>query len=277
MSKKRGLGKGLSALIKDETIYSDERLAYIDVELLTPNPFQPRKDFDEESLEELSNSIKKQGIIQPIVVSKRGTEFQIIVGERRWRAAKKAGLKKIPAIVKKVTEKELLEFALLENIHREDLNPIEKAESLYHMNTQLGLTHEDIANILSIDRSTVTNLIRLLKLPDFAKEALRKGEIKESHAEVLLSIKDETLLKELIELIKRRKLSVRELERIAKSGKRGKRKIKKDLYLKSLEEELSSVVGTKVKFKPKKRGGVLEIHYKTNDQLESLIKLLKGE
>ncbi len=281
MYKKRGLGRGLSALIKDETIFSEERLAFIDVDLITPNPYQPRKSFDEESLEKLAQSIKKDGVIQPIVVVKSGENFTLVVGERRWRAAKKAGLKKIPAILKTIPEKKLIEYALLENIHRENLNPIEKAESLKKMNEELGFTHEQIAEILSIDRSSVTNLLRLLSLPDYIKKALEESKISIGHGKALLSVEDEIALKEIFSVLIKNSLTVRELEKLIKSykKKRGRKKStqKTSLYLKSLEEEIRSFVGKKVKIKPKKRGGVLEIHYKNDDELMDLIKFFKGE
>ncbi len=281
MSKKRGLGRGLSALIKDETIFSEERLAFIDVDLITPNPYQPRKNFDEESLEKLSQSIKKDGVIQPIVVVKNGENFTLVVGERRWRAAKRAGLKKIPAILKNISQNRLIEYALLENIHRENLNPIEKAESLKKMNEELGFTHEQIAEILSIDRTSVTNLLRLLSLPDYIKKALEEGKISVGHGKALLSVEDEKELKEIFSILIKNSLTVRELEKLIKAykKKRGTKKSSKktSLYLKSIEEELRSFVGKKVKIKPKKRGGVLEIHYKNDDELMDLIKFFKGE
>ncbi len=281
MSKKRGLGRGLSALIKDETIFSEERLAFIDVDLITPNPYQPRKNFDEESLEKLSQSIKKDGVIQPIVVVKNGENFTLVVGERRWRAAKRAGLKKIPAILKNISQNRLIEYALLENIHRENLNPIEKAESLKKMNEELGFTHEQIAEILSIDRTSVTNLLRLLSLPDYIKKALEEGKISVGHGKALLSVENEKELKEIFSILIKNSLTVRELEKLIKSykKKRGRKKSSKktSLYLKSIEEELRSFVGKKVKIKPKKRGGVLEIHYKNDDELMDLIKFFKGE
>ncbi len=279
MSKK-ALGKGLKALISDEEVFDGERLAFIDIERIETNPFQPRIVFDEESLKELTESIKEKGVLQPIVVYKKekGDGYTLIVGERRLRASIKAGLKKIPAIIKKIKGKDLLGLAVLENIQREDLNPMELSEALYKMNKELEMNQEEIGKILGIDRASVSNFIRLKNLDKKTQKALLDKKITMGHAKVLLQLKEKeielTLLKEIID----KDLSVRELEKkissYKKTGKKSKKK-EKDMYFKALEEEIRSHIGAIVKIKKGKKGGEIKILFKNMEELDKIIKILK--
>jgi ParB family chromosome partitioning protein len=223
---KKALGKGLKALISDEEVFDGERLAYIDIERIETNPFQPRLYFDEESLDELANSIKEKGVIQPVVVYKkdRGEGYTLVVGERRLRASIKAGLKKIPAIIKKLKDKDLIGLAVLENLQREDLNPMELSEALYKMNKKMEMSQEEIGKILGIDRASVSNYIRLKNLDKKTQQALFDEKISMGHAKVLLQLKEKEkevfFLKEIIN----KGLSVRELEKAIVSVKEVKRK-----------------------------------------------------
>jgi ParB family chromosome partitioning protein len=277
---KKALGKGLKALISDEEVFDGERLAYIDIERIETNPFQPRLHFDEESLEELANSIKEKGVIQPVVVYKkdRGEGYTLVVGERRLRASIKAGLKKIPAIIKKLKDKDLIGLAVLENLQREDLNPMELSEALYKMNKKMEMSQEEIGKILGIDRASVSNYIRLKNLDKKTQQALFDEKISMGHAKVLLQLKEKEkevfFLKEIIN----KGLSVRELEKAIVSVKEVKRKTGKkeeDFYFKALEEELKTYLGAIVRIKKKKKGGEINIKFKNMEELDKIIKYFK--
>jgi ParB family chromosome partitioning protein len=277
---KKALGKGLKALISDEEVFDGERLAYIDIERIETNPFQPRLYFDEESLDELANSIKEKGVIQPVVVYKkdRGEGYTLVVGERRLRASIKAGLKKIPAIIKKLKDKDLIGLAVLENLQREDLNPMELSEALYKMNKKMEMSQEEIGKILGIDRASVSNYIRLKNLDKKTQQALFDEKISMGHAKVLLQLKEKEkevfFLKEIIN----KGLSVRELEKAIVSVKEVKRKTGKkeeDFYFKALEEELKSYLGAIVRIKKKKKGGEINIKFKNMEELDKIIKYFK--
>ncbi len=279
MSKK-ALGKGLKALISDDEVFGGERLAYIDIERIETNPFQPRLHFDEESLNELANSIKEKGVLQPIVVYKKekGAGYTLVVGERRLRASIKAGLKKIPAIIKKLKDKDLIGLAVLENLQREDLNPMELSEALYKMNKKMEMSQEEIGKILGIDRASVSNYIRLKNLEERTQKALFEEKISMGHAKVLLQLKEKEKENLFLKEIINKGLSVRELEKMISSSKEHKRKKGKkeeDLYFKSLEEELKTYLGSVVKINKKKRGGEIKILFKNMEELDKIIKYFK--
>ncbi len=276
MPKKRALGKGLKALIEDDSLLKKERFALIDIDRIKENPLQPRKIFDEDKLKELALSIKEKGVLQPVVVVKSKDDFILVVGERRLRASKLAGLKKIPAIIREFSEKDLLINAVLENIQREDLNPLEISDALFEMNKKMNMKQEEIGKLLGIDRATVSNFIRLQNLGSFAKKALSEGKISLGHAKVLLQLSDKEKEDALVREIIKKDLSVRALENELKRVKKikGKRK-EEDLYFKALEDELKSHTGLSVKIKKKSRGGEIVFKFKTDKDLVNFVNKLK--
>ncbi len=218
MPKKGGLGKGLEAIFGElDELEKDNKVVAISLELIDKNPFQPREDFDEKGVKELAESIKEKGIIQPIIVRENGDKYQIVVGERRFIAARMAGLKSIPAIVKDISDEESAEIALIENIQRKDLNPVEEALAYKRLIDNFGYTQEELAKKIGKDRATIANGLRLLNLPDDIKEKLKRGLISAGHARAILSLRDEADQKRLADEIIKRKLSVREAEKAAKT------------------------------------------------------------
>ncbi|HLE24252.1 MAG TPA: ParB/RepB/Spo0J family partition protein [Thermodesulfobacteriota bacterium] len=274
--KRSVLGKGLDALIPAEKV--GQGYVILGIDEIRPNTFQPRKDFDEEAINELAVSIQEKGIIQPIVVRKNINAYEIIVGERRWRAAQRVGLTKIPVIIKDVSDREALELALVENLQREGLNPIEEASAYGQLIEDFGLTHEEISKRIGKERSTVTNQLRLLKLPEEVREALIKGEITAGHARALLGLESPNKMKEVLEAIRKDKLSVRKTEKLVQKLLGDKQTSIKshdiDPYIKHLTDELKKVLGTQVKIIDKGGEGKIEIEYYSKDELERLIEIL---
>lgn len=297
MSKtKGGLGKGLAALIetnvsvpqkeemeiekKDGTVNREtESIILIDIDRIKPNPFQPRADFDAKALDELKKSIIEKGIIQPITVRKRDGYFELIAGERRVRAASDAGLKQIPAYIIEVkTDEEMLELALIENLQREYLNPIEIAISYQRLITECNLTYEEIAERIGKDRTTVINFIRLLKLPDEIQKALRENKITAGHAKMLVSLPDEKTQFKVFNKIIKNDLNVRQVEKLVREiNKESDKKsgsTKKYHPFIEMEEKLMQILGTKVKVYTKPGGkGEIVIEYYSNDDLDRLLEL----
>jgi ParB family chromosome partitioning protein len=271
---KAALGKGLNALIPEK----GEEVLYLDVDRIMPGKQQPRRVFHEESLKELAASIKEKGVLQPVIVSRTGDgAFNLIAGERRWRASVLAGLKKIPALIKNVASKDSLEIALIENIQREDLNPIETAEAFNRLVKDFELTQEELAAKVGKERATVANYLRLLKLPDEIKTMLYNGSLSMGHARALLSVEGKTHQVETARKIVRGSLSVRETELLAKKilkpAKGGDKK--KDPQISSLEEKLIKHLGTKVHITHKgKKGGKIEIEYYSLDEFDRLLEIL---
>ena len=291
--KKRGLGRGLNALIntgsntennKENTKENHEyKEVFINISLVEPNRNQPRKEFDKESLSELANSIKQYGILQPIIVQKNGDMYEIIAGERRWRAAKEAGLTEVPVIVRDYDKQKVMEISIIENIQREDLNPIEEAMAYQSLMEEYGLKHDELAEKVSKNRSTITNSMRLLKLSKNIQQMLIDGRISTGHAKVLLSIEDineqEKIAQELID----KSLSVRELEKLVKKyTKPRKKKDDKDdkdysLFYREYEDRLKDILGTKVQINTKdKNKGRIEIDYYSAAELERIVELLNS-
>jgi len=290
---RQALGKGLDALIpennSDITITDDKDITgvkIVNIESITPNIYQPRKNFDENSLNELADSIKTKGLLNPILVREEGADrYQIIAGERRWRAAKLAGLKEIPVIVKQVDNAEMSELSLIENIQRDNLNPMEEAEAYNSLLTNFNLTHEEIAERVSKNRSTITNMLRLLKLPFEIKNALRKNQISMGHARALLSIEDENKMLAVYNAIISDGLSVRETEQKAKlmtaEDETDTKSIKKPksrltVELRHIQEELMEYLGTKVEIKDKNNKGKIIIEYFSIDDFDRIIEKIKG-
>lgn len=274
------LGKGLSALISE--IEGGETAGAVDipVDRIKPNKFQPRKDFNQDELNGLISSIKEKGVIQPVLVRKIEDEFyELIAGERRWRAATAIGLNTIPGIIKEASDIEVLEIALIENIQREDLNPIEEANAYKKLIEEFNITHEDLSKRVGKDRVTITNTLRLLKLPEDVQEYVIKEELSAGHARALLALDDIIYVKGLCIKIIQKGLSVRETEVIVnniKSGKfRTKRKPMVDPHQRAIEDELKRIFGTKVKIYHGKKGGKIEIEYYSHEDLERILELLK--
>lgn len=277
--KKATLGRGLEALIPKETASGGFILASIhDVR---PNLRQPRKEFDDEAISELSISIKEKGVLQPLIVRRSGQGYEIIAGERRWRAAQKAGVNKVPIIIKEATDGEALELALIENLQRQDLNPIEEATGYRHLIEDFGLTHEDVAARIGKDRSTITNQLRLLRLPEEAQKALVQGEISAGHARALLSLESASDMKAALDAIRKQKLSVRNTEALvkkmsgaAKSVAKSEQAQEEDPYVRSLADEFKRALSTKVRIVYNNGRGRIEIDYYSTDELERLAALL---
>jgi len=276
--RKASLGKGLDALIPKDNL--NEGYIFASINELSPNPNQPRKKFDEESISLLASSIKEKGVIQPLLVRKLNGTYQIVAGERRWRAAQKVGISKLPIIVMDLSDSESLELALIENLQRKDLNPIEEAEGYKQLIEEFELTHDQISKLTGKDRSTITNLLRLLKLPEIAKNELISESITSGHARALLRIEEDQLIIEAITQIKKQNLSVRQTERLVekKPELNPGSQINKDRlnpYLKEIRDGLVRVLGTNVNIIDKNGTGRIEIEYYSQEELERLIALLK--
>ena len=276
--KKSNLGKGLDALIPKEEKLEGYTVASINE--VKPNASQPRKEFDEETISELANSIKEKGILQPLVVRTIENGYEIIAGERRWRAAQRAGVTRVPVIIKEASDREMLELALIENLQREDLNPIEAAVAYQQLIDEFELTHEDISQQIGKDRSTITNQLRLLKLPDEAKAALIAGDITAGHARAILSIESPAEAREALKAIQKQRLSVRNTEQLIKNISKRKKKERttepEDIYLKQILDELKNALSTQVRIVDKQGKGKIEIDYYSSDELERLTSILKG-
>ncbi|HEX9020016.1 MAG TPA: ParB/RepB/Spo0J family partition protein [Nitrospirota bacterium] len=278
--QKQALGKGLGALIPDlSTLGDKEKKAFgiseIALEKIIPNEYQPRKHFDDEKLKELAASIEEQGVIQPVIVHKASDGgYQLIAGERRWRAARLAGLKTIPALVKDVTKRELLEMALIENIQREDLNPLEAAEAYKRLQDEFNITQEDLARRVGKERSTVTNFLRILGLPREVKQDIATGALSMGHAKALLSLERVRDQLRAAAVMVKRGLSVREAEALAarlKNPPKEKRP-RQSHELKAVEERLRKSLGTKVSIVSRVKGGRIMIEYYSTEDLDRILE-----
>lgn len=303
--KAKGLGKGLDALFgdvevtpvksankkesskqakadtaakkSDETEASQGGVLYIDINDIKPNTGQPRKHFDEEKLEELASSIQQHGLIQPIVLRKLKTGYEIVAGERRWRACRIVGLKEVPCIVKELTDEENMLLAIIENMQREDLNPIEEAEGLKQMIDTYGLTQEQVSYSVGKSRPYITNSLRLLKLPEEVRTLTASGEISVGHAKALAAVKDRDKQITLAKKTAKDGLSVRQIELMAKETKAPARKapkVKKSADEKKIEEDMKNALGTKVNLNRKGKKGKIEIEFYSDEELERLIELI---
>lgn len=283
MAKKFGLGKGLGALISENEEETNENSKLlIPLNKIKSNAEQPRKSFDNERIAELAESIKHHGIIQPLILMKENEDYVIIAGERRWRAAKMAGLKEVPAIIMDITEKEVLEVSLIENIQRQDLNPIEEALAYKRLIDEFKLTQEELSKRIGKSRTTITNCMRLINLDDRVKEYIIEGVLSEGHGRILLSINDEELQYTIAQKVIDEGLSVRELEKLIKKVYSTDKK-KKDnkevndennIYYKDIEEKLQSHFGTKIKLSYKKDKGKIEIEYYSEEDLQRILDII---
>ncbi|MBI5902794.1 MAG: ParB/RepB/Spo0J family partition protein [Deltaproteobacteria bacterium] len=281
MNKKKVLGRGLGALMGDAVVPVEaprprEKYFICPIMDISPNKAQPRKSFDEASLKELSDSIREKGVIEPLIVRRSIDGYELVAGERRWRASRMAGLEEVPAVIIDATDEESLELAIIENIQREDLNAIEEAEA-YRSLTGFGLSQEEVAKKVGKERATVANYLRLLKLPPEVKAEIVKGSITMGHARALLSIEGHAAQTELCRTIIARGLSVREAEALAnRSGKSPGKAANKGAYQSPIEDELRGIFGTKVSFKEKKGRGSVEISFYSADERERIIDLLRS-
>ncbi|MDO5755221.1 MAG: ParB/RepB/Spo0J family partition protein [Tissierellia bacterium] len=269
MSKNTGLGRGLGSLISRDM--DRENIREIDMEKIMAREDQPRKFFDEDALEELQKSIEKYGVIQPILCREKQNKYEIIAGERRYRAAKMAGLKNIPVIVKNIDEKSLMEISLIENIQRQDLNPIEEALAYEDLREEFQYTQEELSEKLGKSRSYIANTIRLLRLDDETKSYLRDGQITSSQARTLLSIDDLKERNKYLHQLLKKETNIRRIE-----GRNRKKRIKNS-YVKDLENRLIEHFSTKVGIRQKKKGGQIVIDYLSHDDLERILNLLEVE
>lgn len=283
--ERKALGKGLGALIPelkvDSTIRKKEEIIYIHSEQIKPNPFQPREDFDQQNIEELAQSIKEKGVIQPLLVRHKGDSYELIAGERRLRAAKYMGLNEIPVIVRDVSDQDSLELALIENIQREGLNPIEEAHAYQHLMDKFQVTQEKISEVLGKARVTITNTLRLLKLPHEIQQEMKKGRISFAHGRSLIEIDDTNQQRRLAQDIITKGLSVRELENLIKSvrPKSIKRNIgqgQREPLVAILEEQLQHVLATKVRISKRKKRGHINIEFYSPEDLQRIVNVIKG-
>lgn len=292
--KKGGLGRGLDALFADVPVKApketeviknredgDEKdtVRYIKIHDIMPNANQPRKTFNEEKIEELAASIREHGIIQPIVVRKKSRGYEIVAGERRWRAAIKAELSQVPCLIRNLDDEQNMLIAIIENMQREDLNPIEEAEGLRQMTETFGMTQEQVSRSVGKSRPYITNSMRLLKLPEYIRESIADGRISAGHGRTLIAASDEDMRKSIWEKMIKEGLSVREAEKLA-AGSPGAKKRKpaskrKNPDVARVEEDLKDIFGTKVSINAAGKKGKIEIEYYSGDELNRLIELLK--
>jgi len=279
MVKRKALGRGLSAIIPEANRLEDDNIFFqCPTEEIEPNPYQPRKDFLNHELEELVNSVREKGIITPLLVSKAEEGYRLIAGERRWRAAQKAGLKRVPVVVRDVTPIESLELALIENIHRKDLNPIEEALAYERLLEDSNTTQDVLARRLGKERSTVTNILRLLKLPQIIQKDLIDERLSMGHARVLAGIKGAQEQKRIRDHIIEKNLSVRQVEQLLKKRNLGarskKKKVENDYYDRSLADSLKRSLGTKVDIKKRGKQGSINIYFYSDEELDRLLDIL---
>jgi ParB family chromosome partitioning protein len=277
---KKALGKGLGAFIPDEfSILKDERFAELDLEDVKPNPFQPRTRFDDKTIDELAQSIRETGIVQPVIVAPEDDHYKIIVGERRWRAAQRAGLRKIPVLIRNIPKDKQLEISLIENIHREELNALEIARAFQRLIDDHGYAQHELADKVGKDRSSVTNYLRLLKLPQEIQDRLADGTISMGHARAMLALEEPATQLYACRQVIDRNLSVRNTEtlvnRLKQKAPRAQRSLA-DPDLHALQEEMLKILGTKVIVAGNRNKGVVKIYYFSLDDLNRIYDRIKG-
>jgi len=282
--ERKALGKGISALIPPVEEDKTKKIISLSLNQIRPNPFQPREDFDQESMEELVQSIREKGIIQPILVRPRGEMYELIAGERRLRAANILQIPQVPAIVKEVDDRDSLEIALIENIQRKELNPIEEARAYQYLVDKFNLTQEEVSQVLGKSRAAVANILRLLKLPLEIQEEIKAGRISFAHGRALLEVGDINLQRKILQDIISKSLSVRELENMIRfrkpriSGAKSRIKtVSREPYIAFMEDELQQALGTKVRINRKKKRGTIHIEFYSDQELERIVSRMRGE
>lgn len=276
----RRLGKGLGALIPELNVTDDEKIIQVKLDQLRPNPYQPRKEFDPNAIEELKNSILEHGVVQPIIIRKSLRGYEIIAGERRYRASIEAGLETIPAVVKDFSDAQIMEIALIENLQREDLNPMEIAVAYQKLMDHFDLTQESLAKKVGKSRPHVANFLRLLQLPENIQEHVSRGTLSMGHAKALLGVKDRKQLLQLAKKTMEENLSVRQLESLVQDldnktvMKKKKTRQKTDVFLKQYEEKLRGKLGTAVKIISGVNKGKIEIQYYSQEDLKRILEIL---
>ena len=281
MVNKHALGKGLAAIIPDADKIGNGEIDFFQcpIETIEPNPYQPRQQFSASEMEGMVTSVREKGVLTPLLVSKIKDGYQLIAGERRWRAAQKAGLARVPVVVREATPTESLELALIENIHRQDLNPIEEALAYQRLMEEMGATQESLSKKLGKDRSSIANMLRLLKLPRFIQQDVIDGSIHKGHARVLAGFASVEDQKTLRDIVIKEGLSVRQLEGLAKRfkaqpGRETKKDSEADHYLRSLSDDLKRSLGTKVEIKRVKDGGRIVVYFYSDDEFDRLLDRL---
>jgi ParB family chromosome partitioning protein len=277
---KKALGKGLGAFIPEEfRILKEERYAEVDVDEIRPNPEQPRVKFDDKTIEELADSIRESGVVQPVLVVPEEDHYKIIVGERRWRAAQKAGLKKMPVLIRNLPKEKQLEVSLIENIHREELGPLEIAHAFQKLISERNYTQQDLAERVGKDRASVANYLRLLKLPQEIQAHLYDGSLSMGHARAILALEEPAAQLHACKEIMEKNLSVRGAEKLVDKMKNKAPRVQRSLAdpdLHSLQEDLLKLLGTKVLFSGNRNKGVLKIYYFSLDELNRIYDHIKG-
>jgi ParB family transcriptional regulator, chromosome partitioning protein len=278
VNRQHGLGRGLGALLSSPGPASSAEPSTIElpVDAIMPNPKQPRKDFDDKALRDLSESLKQSGLLQPVVVRRVGEGYQLVVGERRWRAAKMAGIERIPAVVREASDAQSLELALVENLLREDLNPMEEAEAYQRLLAEFAWTQEDLAQRVARDRSSIANCLRLLKLPDVIQADLRSGRLTMGHARALLSLDSPAEQLRLREEILTHSWSVRTTEQgvQAKRTQPARRVLRRSAELAAVEDALRVALATRVRIVGNERAGRIEVSYSSREELDRLTELI---
>lgn len=276
----KGLGKGLGALFQEQDLSERDRVTQIAIKDIKANPFQPRKIFDQSALEELAQSIKEHGILQPIIVRKKRVKYEIVVGERRFRAAQLAGLVEVPAVIRELDDAQMMELAILENLQREDLSPIEEAEAYQSLLEALKLTQDQLSQRLGKSRPHIANHIRLLSLPKDIQQYINDGALTMGHGRTLLGLKNKKQIPVVAEKVIKQHLNVRQLEELVQSlnedvSRETKNKGKKDIFLEEKESQLRDYFGTNVLIKKTKNKGKIEIEFFSEDDLERILELLE--
>jgi ParB family transcriptional regulator, chromosome partitioning protein len=276
----KGLGKGINALFSSMEIGKEELVQEVKIKDLRPNPYQPRKTFDPEAIEELKQSILEHGILQPLIVRKSIKGYEILAGERRFRAAKEAKLETVPVVVREFNEQQMMELALLENLQREDLTPIEEANAYQQLMTQLNLTQEQLAKRLGKSRPHIANHLRLLTLPKSIQQLISEGKLSMGHGRTLLGLKKKEKMQAVVEKVLKEQLNVRQLELLVQQinqsvpRETSKSKKEKDVFIRERESYLTEKFGTAVKIKRNKKKGKIEIEFYSQDDLERILELL---
>ena len=277
----KGLGRGIEALFPGEALQEEEAVNFIKLSQIVVNPYQPRKVFDEESIQELALSIKEHGVLQPIIVRKKGKKYELVVGERRFRATQLALLDDIPAIIKSFSDQQMMELSILENLQREDLTPIEEAEAYQTLIEKLSFTQEELAKRLGKSRPHIANHIRLLGLPETIRQLMNEGKLSMGHGRALLGLNKKKLIDEVAEKVLKQDLNVRQVEALVQSYNnvvsRETTKPNRNVFVEAKESQLREYFGTNVQIKKSKNKGKIEIEFYSEDDLERILEILKLE